>query len=169
MIRKSCLTIALLLSCTGAMAQGYIGLGVGTVDYDVPGFSSATGFELLAGTEINRNLSFEFSFIDTGEADDGIAPIWRITGDAITAGALLRAKAGQTAEVFFKLGMFSWNIEVTQDGLGPILEDDGTDIFYGFGVMIKTTDKFRIGARYNIYQTDDLDVTALSINAHMDF
>jgi hypothetical protein len=169
MIRKLPLTIALLFSCTGAMAQGYVGLGVGSIDYDLPGFGNATGFELLAGTEINRNLSFEFSFIDFGESDDGMPPVWRLTGDGITAGALIRAKAGRTADVFFKLGMFSWDIEIKQDGFGTIFMDDGTDIFYGFGVMVKTTDNFSVGARYNIYDADDTDVDVLSIHAQVGF
>jgi len=168
MIRKISLTIALLCSCSGAIAQGYLGLGIGSVDYDLTGYSNATGFELIGGTEINRNLSFEFSYVDTGEAD-GTPSIVHLSGDAITAGALIRAKAGQTADVFFKLGMFSWNIDLTQDGVGTIFTDSGTDVFYGFGVMIKTGDKIRIGARYNIYNTDDLDISALSINAQLDF
>jgi hypothetical protein len=172
MIRKSFAAIALLCSCTGAMATGYIGIGFGSVDYGaeaISSFDDPTGFELIVGKEINRNISFEFSYIDFGEANDGIAPVWRLAGDAITAGALIRAKAGQTADVFFKLGMFSWDVELTQDGFGTIGTDDGTDIFYGFGVMVKTTDKVSIGARYNSYDADGDDVTMFSINAQLDF
>jgi len=176
MIRKLCLTIALLSTCTYAgadvMDTGYIGVGFGSVDYDaesISNFDGPTGFELMVGKEISRNLSFEISYIDFGEADDGTTPVRHLESDAITAGALLRGKVGKTADVFLKLGMLSWDKEVTQDGAGLIDKDDGTDIFYGFGVMVKASDNISIGARYNSYDFDGDDVTMLSINAQLSF
>jgi opacity protein-like surface antigen len=176
MIRKLCLTIALLGSCTYAGADvndtGYIGLGFGSVDYDaesISNFNDPTGFELMLGKEISRNLSFELSYIDFGEADDGTAPVWRLDGKSITAGALLGGKVGKTADVFLKLGLHSWDIDLTEDGAGVIARDDGTDIFYGFGVAVKTSDNISIGARYNIYDFGGDDVTMLSINAQLSF
>ena len=176
MNRKLCLTIALLSTCTYAGADvtetGYIGVGFGSVDYDaesISNFDDPTGFELMLGKEISRNLSFELSYIDFGEADDGAAPLQRLEGDAITVGALLRGKVGKTADVFLKLGMLSWDRELTQDGAGVIARYDGTDIFYGFGVSVKTTDNLSIGARYNVYDFDGDDVTMLSINAQLSF
>ena len=176
MIRKLCLTIALLGSCTYSAADvkdtGYIGLGIGSVDYDaesISSFNDSTGFELILGKEISRNLSLELSYIDFGEADDGIAPVWRLDGKSITAGALLRAKVGRAADVFVKLGMHSWDIELTEDGSGVIGKDDGIDIFYGLGVTVKATNNIGIGARYNVYDFDGDDVTMLSINAQLSF
>lgn len=170
------LSLATVLLCASASASatdtGYIGIGFGSVDYDadeISSFDDPTGFEILVGKEINRNLSFELSYIDFGEADDGVAPVWRLDGDAITAGALIRAKAGKTADVFVKLGMHSWDVELTEDGAGVIGTDDGTDIFYGFGVTVKTSDQVSIGARYNSYDFDGDDVTMLSINAQLGF
>lgn len=176
MIKKFGLTMVLLCVAAGANAgnadTAYVGIGFGSVDYDadeISSFDDPTGFEILVGKEINRNLSFELSYIDFGEADDGIAPVWRLDADAITAGALIRAKAGKTAEVFLKLGMHSWDIDLTQDGAGVIDRDDGTDIFYGFGVAVKTSDQLSIGARYNSYDFGGDDVTMLSVNALLAF
>ena len=176
MIRKLCLTIALLSTCTYAGADvsdtGYIGLGIGSVDYDAEStsnFDDPTGFELMVGKEISRNLSFELSYLDFGEADNGTAPVRRLEGKTITAGVLLRAKAGSAADVFVKLGMHSWDRDLTEDGAGVIAKDDGTDIFYGLGVMVKATDKLSFGARYNVYDFDGDDVTMLSINAQLGF
>ena len=176
MIRKLCLTIALLSACTYAGADvsdtGYIGLGFGSVDYDAEeasSFDDPTGFEIMLGKEISRNLSFELSYIDFGEADNGTAPVRRLEAKTITAGALLRAKVGRTADVFLKLGMHSWDSDLTEDGAGVISRNEDTDIFYGFGVMVKTTDNISIGARYNVYDFDGDDVTMLSINAQLSF
>ena len=176
MIRKLCLTIALLGACSYAVADvndtGYIGLGFGSVDYGVdsnPNFDDPTGFELILGKEITRNVSFEISYIDFGKADDVATAVRHLEADAITAGALLRGKIGKTADVFLKLGMLSWDSEITQDGAGVIASNDGTDIFYGLGAMVKTTDNLSIGARYNVYDFDGDNVTMLSINAQLSF
>lgn len=174
MIRKLCLSAVLLCMSANSSATdaGYIGIGVGSVDYDaeaISSFDDPVGLEVLVGKEINRNLSFELSYIDFGEADDGIAPVWRLDGDSITAGALIRAKAGKTADVFVKLGMHSWDMELTEDGTGVIDSNDGIDIFYGFGVTVKTSDQISVGARYNSYNLDGEDVTMLSINAQLGF
>jgi hypothetical protein len=176
MNRRLGLTTALLLTCSGANADvndtGYIGIGFGSVDYDadsISNFNDPTGFELIVGKEIDRNLSFELSYIDFGEAHDGTAPVWRLDASSITAGALIRAKAGQTADVFLKLGLHSWDIDLKEDGFGTLASDDGTDMFYGFGVMVKTGDNLGIGARYNVYDFDGDDVTMLSINAQLSF
>lgn len=174
MIRKVSLTIALLCASAAANAEdiAYIGLGVGSVDYDadaISSFNDPTGFEFILGKEINRNLSFEISYIDFGEADDGATPLRRLEGDAFTVGALLGGTVGKTTAVFVKLGMLSWDREATQDGTGVIARDDGTDIFYGFGVKVKATESLGIGARYNVYDFDGDDVSMLSINAELGF
>jgi len=176
MFKRSSMTMVLLCACTSAMADvkdtGYIGIGFGSVDYDadeVSSFNDPTGFEILVGKEIDRNLSFELSYIDFGEADDGVAPVWRLEGSSITAGALVRAKAGQTADVFLKLGMHSWDRELTEDGVGIIGSDDGTDFFYGFGVTVKASSNIGIGARYNVYDFDGDDVSMLSVQAQLSF
>ena len=176
MIRKLCITIALLATCTYAVADvndtGYIGLSFGSVDYGVDSnsnFDGSTGFELILGKEISRNVSFELSYLDFGEADNGAIPARYLEADAITAGALLKGKLGRTADVFVKLGMLSWGSEMTQNGAGIIASDDGTDIFYGFGAMVKTTDNLSVGARYNVYDFDGDDVTMFSVNAQLSF
>jgi opacity protein-like surface antigen len=166
----------MIFLCAGSVAvaadTAYIGLGIGSVDYgaeSISDFDDPTGFELIVGTEVSRNLSLELSYIDFGKADNGTTPALHLEGDAFTAGALLKAKVGKTADVFLKLGMLSWNREVSRDGTGVIGKDDGTDILYGFGVMVKATESLSIGARYNVYDFDGDDVTMLSVNAQLGF
>jgi hypothetical protein len=174
MIRRLSLTIAFLCttSLAGATDTAYIGLGIGSVDYgaeSISDFDDPTGFELIAGTDVSRNLSLELSYIDFGKADNGTTPALHLEADAFTVGALLRAKVGKAADVYLKLGMLSWDKEVTRDGTGVIGKEDGTDILYGFGVMVKTTGSLSIGARYNVYDFDGDNVTILSVNAQLGF
>ena len=176
MIRKICLTITLLSACTYAGADvgdtGYIGLGIGSVDYGIDSssdFDNPMGFELIIGKEVSRNVSFELSYIDFGKSDNGATPMQHLEASAITAGALLRGKLGKTTDVFVKLGLQGWDSEISEDGAGVVASKDGTDIFYGFGVMVKTTDSISLGARYNVYDFDGDNVTMLSVNAQLGF
>jgi opacity protein-like surface antigen len=176
MVRKICLTITLLGACNYAAADvgstGYIGLGVGSVDYGVDSssdFDNPMGFELIIGKQVSRNVSFELSYIDFGESDNSATPTQHLEADAITAGVLLGGKLGKTADVFVKLGLQGWNRELTTDGSGVTASKDGTDLFYGLGVMVNVTSNLGFGARYNIYDFDGDDVTMLSINAQLSF
>ena len=166
------LSIALLCFCTNTMAAWYVGGGVGKVDYDagaISSFDDPIGFELIVGNDLNRNFSFEASYIDFGEADDGIFPNWRLSATGLTLGALIKAPVNQDFDVFFKLGLNSWDIELKQDGFGLIGEDDGTDIFYGVGASIKVNNQVSLGARYNVYDFDGDDITMLSLNLLIGF
>lgn len=176
MIRKLVLSAAILCASASAVADmtdtAYIGFGLGSVDYDaqsISNFDNPTGFELLFGKDVSRNIAFELSYIDFGKADNDTTPARHLEGDAFTAGALLKAKLGKATDVFLKLGMHSWDREVTQDGSGVIGSDDGIDILYGFGVTVKATNNIGIGARYNVYDFDGDDVSMLSINGQLYF
>lgn len=167
MIRKLLLSIAMLGFCTSAMAGPlYFGGGLGSVDYDVPGFDTSTGIELIVGGELNPNLSFEASYIDYGEADDGIPPVWRLSATGFTVGALFKAPVNANVDLLLKLGLNSWDAELREDGFGVIGQDDGTDVFYGFGATMWMNNNVSLGARYNIYSNiiDGDDISMFSIN-----
>ena len=168
MIRQFCLSIALLGFCASPMAGPlYFGGGVGKVDYDadeISSFDNPVGIELIVGGDINRNLSFEASYIDFGEANDGIAPNWRLSATGLTVGALFKAPVNQNVDLFVKLGLNSWDEEFTEDGFGIFGRNDGTDIFYGIGAAVWMSNNISLGARYNVYDFDGYDVTMFTVN-----
>ena len=169
MMKKQLFTlIGLLCFCTSIMAgPWYLGGGFGKVDYDadeISSFDDPTGIELIVGNAITRNISVEGSYIDFGEANDGIAPNWRLSATGLTVGALFNFPVNEKLDLFFKLGLNSWDAELKEDGFGTLGEDDGTDTFYGIGAAIKMDNNISLGARYNTYDFDGDDVTMLSIN-----
>ena len=176
MIRKICLTLTLLSACGYATADtgntAYIGLGVGSVDYGIDSssdFDNPMGYELIIGKEVNRNVSFELSYIDFGKSDNSSTPKSHVEASAITAGVLLGGRLGKAADVFVKIGLQGWDNEISQDGAGVIASKDGTDLFYGLGAMVKATNNISLGARYTIYDFDGDDVSMLSLNAQLNF
>ncbi len=172
MSKKSYLTIALLCASTNVMASGYVGAAFGTVDMgldSISTFDDPTGFELILGTRVNQNLSVEASYIDFGEASDGLAPVWRVNSSSLAFGALATAPVNENFDVFMKVGLHIWDAEISQDGFGVFAEDDGTDLFYGIGATMKVNQNLSLGARYNSYDMDGDDVTMFSLNALIGF
>ncbi len=168
----SSLALALVWFCTGASASGYIGIGYGETDYDadaISTFDDPDGIEFYAGFRSNENLGFELGIVDFGEADDGIPPEWHLEADSLAISLLGIAPIGPGSEVFFQLGFHMWDIELTEDGFGEIAEDDGNDLFYGFGFRANVTENVALGIRYNVYDFDGDDVTRLNFNAQLGF
>ena len=171
MIKKIYLAALLLCGSTNLIAGPYVGGGLGTVDVgdDISTFEDSTGFELIIGNKISNSFSFEASFIDFGEAGDNIAPEWTITADSLTFGGLLTAPANTNLDLFFKFGLHLWDVSLSEAGFGTFAEDDGTDIFYGFGANFKASNDLGIGARFSTYDFDGIDITMLSVNLQVAF
>ena len=167
---QHCLALALMWSCTGAMASGYIGIGYGETDYDADAlstFDDPNGLEIYAGFRSSEGLGFEVGMVDFGEADDGIPPEWHLDADSLALSLLGIAAIGPRSEVFVQFGFHMWDIELTEDGFGRIAEDDGSDIFYGFGFRADVTGNVGLGIRYNVYDFDGDDVTRLNFNVQV--
>ena len=170
MMLRFSLTLALLVSCTSVSAAGYVGIGFGETDYDadsISTFDDPNGTEVYVGFRSGENLAIEFGIVDFGEADDGIPPEWHLEADSLAFSLLGIAPVGPGSEIFFQLGFHSWDIELSEDGFGVFAEDDGSDLFYGFGFRTKVTEILGLGLRYNIYDFDGDDVTRINFNLHI--
>lgn len=153
-------------------ASGYAGIGYGETDYDaddISTFDDPNGLEIYVGYKSSENLGFEVGFVDFGEADDGIPPEWHLEADSLAFSLLGIAPVGAQSEVYFQVGFHMWDAELSEDGFGVFAEDDGNDIFYGFGFRANITENLGLGLRYNNYDFDGDDVTRLSFNAQINF
>jgi OOP family OmpA-OmpF porin len=67
--------------------------------------------------------------------------------------------------VFGKIGLFSWEAEAndTTGGIPFSADDDGTDVSFGVGVAYNFTRNFGLRAEYELFKTDDADVSLISI------
>lgn len=158
--------ILLMLFCfaSTASAAGYVGASIGKTDYDVPPFDDPIGFEIMGGADISQNAAFEVSYVNFGESSDNIPPEWKLSATSLTFGALLKAPLSPTANAFVKVGMHMWDIELKEDGFGLLGEDDGTDIFFGFGASFNVDPRLSVGVRYMSYDFDGDDITQLLFN-----
>lgn len=141
----------------------YIGLGFGSGDYGF-GLSKSSPFELIGGYDVNSKTSIEVSYIDFGEADDGIPPVFRFDASALAFGVLYKIPANENFDVEFKIGLNLWDIELSIDGIGVVFTDSGTGLFYGVGASTNINDKLRLGARYISYDVDGDPISVISLN-----
>ena len=171
-MKKLSFLIGLSLTCSNALAAAYVGIGLGITDYGLDAqstFDDPTGFEIFVGNRFSENLAVEASYIDFGESSDGIPPEWHINSDTFTVGVLGIMPVNPGLDLFGKIGLHMWDLEVTEDGFGILAEGDGQDIFFGFGANIKVSEQFILSARFNSYDTDLEDITMFSVNAQINF
>ena len=165
----SIVLLALFLFTLTASAAGYVGASIGKTDYDsgtsYGSFEDPIGFEILGGLDISPNAAFEVSFVNFGDAGDGDpSDEWTLSATSLTFGGLFKAPISPTAEAFVKIGMHMWDVELESDVFGKIGDNDGTDIFFGFGAAFNVAPMLDVGVRYMSYDFDGDDVTQLLFN-----
>ena len=173
-----------------ASAEGfYVGAlyGSTTIDTGVDTVVGATldeddsGYAFVIGNEIDENISLEGFYIDFGEAAlkgdsgdtfdlDGTSYVFN-TSATIKATATSMGVAGklhfdmaEKLNGFFKLGMHSWDSEVTTAAAtaSATTTDDGIDILMGIGAEYDVSEKVAFVVGYDKYTLDDDDVTFLN-------
>ena len=173
-----------------ASAEGfYVGAlyGSTTIDTGVDTVVGATldeddsGYAFVIGNEIDENVSIEGFYIDFGEAtlkgDSGDTFDLDGTSYVFTSSATIKATAtsmgvagklhfnmAEKLNGFFKLGMHSWDSEVTTAvaTASATTTDDGIDILMGIGAEYDISEKVAFVVGYDKYTLDDDDVTFLN-------
>jgi len=168
---KGRLVLGLLLMAVTLQAQAgpYAGFKVGKLDYDLPDFEDPTTFEFFLGNRFNENFAVELNYIDLGESEDGIPPVWTLSGDSVGVGLRLFLPLSEQVELTGRLGIHSWQLELHEAGTGTIADDDGTDLFYGVGVNVGLTPNVGMGAHYTVYDLDEEDASVLSFDLQFRF
>jgi OOP family OmpA-OmpF porin len=185
-IRKALAAFALALcgalAATQASAQQFfIGGSIGQSDVDdeiTTGLIDSgtvdgkdTAWKIFGGYMFNRHFGIEAAYINAGEVSySGTFSGFAVTGGKVELTAFNVAVLGnlpinEQFSVFGKVGLFSWEAEAsdTTGGIPFSGSDDGTDISFGVGVGYNFTPNFGVRAEYELFQTDDADVSLISI------
>ena len=177
-LKTSVIALALALSGS-AFAGGYVGAGVGQASVDACGDLLAlgatscddedTGFKFFGGYELNENIAIEGSYTDYGELSASAG------ATSVTLEATAFAIAGKGTiplndrfSLFAKLGFAFWDAEASAIGFGSV-DDDGTDLTYGFGAEVALSDTIGFRGEWERLDADGDDVDLLSISAVLKF
>lgn len=156
---------AVMFAATGsAMADTYVGFGVGQTDYDIENFDDPTGLSVYLGNRVNEGLAMEVFYTDFGTAEDEIVQDVDLSANTFGAGILLGGQPSEGVNLFVNVGLHAWDAEIESDILNRTEEESGSDIYYGFGASIELNPAVSVGARYTNYDLDGDDVSLVSVN-----
>ena len=170
MLKKTFLATSMLLLASGVQAGGgYIGASIGQTDLDVPGLSKGDSFAFTGGYRVNENFAVEAAYINLGDSDDGIAPVWTVETTGLNFSAVAIAPLNDTVEVFAKLGMYSWDLSIEEAGFGEFYSNDGNDVSAGVGILANLSDQFSLVFEYQSFEVDEEDASNISFGARANF
>ena len=150
---------ALLISLgSTAFANPYLGGTAGKVDYSDDELNSPTGFEIKLGGRVHRNLALELSYIDFGDAEDDLEPVWEYSTDAVALAALAIYPLSKVFELNIRVGGHHWDTQVHEAGFGKVADLSGTDLHYGVGMGFKPSEHLQLGLNYIRYEVKTGDI-----------
>lgn len=162
------LSLAAMAPQAAAADNGfYLGAGITDTKFDIDdvgdGSLDDNSFKLIAGFRPLDWLAVEANYIDLGgESDEGSS----IDAKATTISALL-LKEFAVVDIYARLGMANWKVNVDFDDLGSA-DDDGWEPTYGVGIGAHFG-SLGLRAEYERFNADlfgglDSDISTVSLS-----
>jgi OOP family OmpA-OmpF porin len=158
----------------------YAGVGFGTtkLEEDVfDGFDvddSDTGFKFFGGYSFNENFAIEASYFDFGETSGRVDDTFlgeefefEAGVSGLSAAAVGRIPVGQTFALFGKIGLTSYDIDVSVNipGVGGGSDSESeSDLMYGVGAALSFADRFEARLEYEMINVDDGEASMVSLS-----
>ena len=140
-----------------------------------------TAFQGILGYSFSDTFSLEGHYGNLGEAslvtqnggsfttsdgtvtnNTGVALTVTLEGTTMGLGGVLHGSKENDFVPFVKGGWHSWDAKATASAAGVNLvsvDDDGTDFFYGVGLMWRVAEGISVRGEYTSFKFDDDDVT----------
>ena len=136
--------IKITRSGIGSGFQPYIGVAVGSANYDEAGGDDMS-LSLFGGLALNEVLSLELSWNDFGDGGDS-----RASAEASSLGLAIVGNLPFGSEVtgFARLGLNRWSMDVENS------DDSGTDLFFGLGIDYTIAGRSAVRFAIDVYPMD---------------
>ena len=161
------LSLAAIAPQAAAADNGfYIGAGITQSEFELDDVSDSlddNSFKVIVGFRPLNWLAVEANYIDLGgeSFEDEDLGTFSIDATAITVSALAIAEVG-VIDLYARLGMANWNIDVETDFLGDGSED-GWEPTYGVGIGAHFG-SFGLRAEWETFNADDLDTDISTVS-----
>lgn len=132
------------------------------------------GFKIRLGQDFTEHFRLETFYADFGEAEARSDFDDRATGEASGFGiaGMVMAPVADRVDLFAKLGILFWDVEVEVDapGIGSGRDtDNGSDVFYGLGTRLWASDRVSLRAEWEQFTLDDADLEMISVGVDIHF
>ncbi len=178
------LIIAFLMSgfSAAAVAEIYVGIGVGSASYKVDlgadgNFEEkGTGTKLYTGYAFNKYFAAEVTAYNFSEASIGaieLSPGGPVVLDAAAsmkgagAYAVGMYPVSKKVNLIAKLGVLSWNADLRANGNSR--SNDGTDAAYALAASYAFTKDFLATVEWESFNTDNPELSMLSLGFRFNF
>lgn len=171
-MRKKLLNILVVLAAPiafvpqSAMADAYLGLGIGEADYTADNLDTSTAGKAYAGFIFSPDWGVEVGYIDFGEFD---VENGRAGNSVETNGGYVAlsgfSRINEQFELTGKLGAFFYNQDVNT-GAGT-RSTDGESVFLGIGAHMYLNPAVALGLEYNhVHDVENEDINAVFLQVH---
>lgn len=182
-----------------AQSDWYGGIGVVKSSWDesISGINfeyDKANVKVFTGVKLENNFAVEFQYVNFAKDDiASVSGVSKIAIGTIPVGTDITISAEAEASsfggallynftpesdisAFVKVGIHAWNMDsnalvtsaAATETSAPI-SDDGTDLFYGVGVDIKTTDSITTRIDYERFEFDDDDIDNFGVSVVFSF
>jgi hypothetical protein len=124
-----------------AIADGYVGVGIGSASYDYNDISSSTAFLVYGGYIFDDSLfGVEAAYLSLGQADITSIPGASLNITGFNASAVISSAGKSSAPLYFfgKLGIYSFDNELKPTGLS----ESSSGLSWGIGMGYKFNKHF---------------------------
>ncbi len=159
-------------------ADPYVGFGIGSASYDVDlsGIGGGnfedkgTGTKIYGGYAFNDYYAFEAAYYNFAEAS--VASVESAPGSGIFNSAKADMKGlgvyavgmypvSKEVNLMLKLGVLNWNADLKVNNTSG--SNDGTDVAYALAASYAFTKELLITAEWESFDTDNPEVSMLSL------
>ena len=157
--------LALLLSTLGAQANAadgwYAGASISQAAVDERGIDDDdTGGKIYGGYRFNDYFAVEGNYYDFGDNADGRNELGI---DGVGLAAIGSIPLSDQFSIFGKVGIHSWDADISGPIAGRFSDDSDEDVFYGIGLEYEFNQHWNIRGELERYEVDDFDLDVASV------
>ena len=177
-MRRLFIASVFLAATTSAIADSYVGIGIGKASYDVDLTSlggdkhedSGTGTKLYGGYSFSKYFAAEASIYNFAEASIGAfesSPGGPVVTDAavsmkgVGAYAVGMYPVSKRVNLIAKLGVLKWDADIKANNTA--VSNDGTDVAYALAVSYGFTKELLAAAEWESYDSDNPELSMFSL------
>lgn len=173
-----------LLAATAAIAEPYVGIGIGSAAYkaDLSALGghddfddNGTGTKLYGGYNFNKYFAVEAATYNFAEASVGAVEV--SPGGLVVSGAVsMKGVAGYAVGIYplakkvnlmAKLGFLNWDADLQVNNTNG--SNDGTDAAYALAASYAFTREFLAVAEWESFNTDNPELSMFSLGFKFNF
>jgi hypothetical protein len=152
----------------------YVGLQISNLKWADSNFKDSNTYGINMGMKVIDNFAVELSYLDFGDTEDDILPIWTISGETFGLGMKMFIPISEQVALTGRLGVHRWDIEISTEQFGTFFSKHAYDPYCSLGFDVDLDENLYMGVEYTVYDINDDNIekdyfSTLSLNLNYRF